>query len=129
MYRCANRRFGTHHVAERAMAGPTATAGMDYALRLTERYDGRATHIDGSYLATSRPDLEEGGPQVTRNTRQALRFRGADAAAQFCADGRAARLPAGDGGLTELIRTYAIDVVAVRRPATPTGAATAGRPA
>lgn len=104
------------------MTGPTASAGMDYALRLMERLDGRATHIDGSYVAASKPDPAEGDVQVTHDARQAMRFGHPEAARRFCAAGREAR---SDGRLMQLVCAYAIDVVAIRR-AVPTAALIAG---
>ena len=97
------------------MPGTTVSACVDYALRLTERFDGRATSIDGTYIAAARPRCGEGVFQVTRDARSALRFVHTDAASRFCTESRAG-VQGMDDRLRQLIRTYAIDIVAIRRP-------------
>ena len=98
------------------MPGTAVSTCIDYALRLTERFDGRATCIDGTYIAAARPRSGEGVFQVTRDAGSAMRFLHADAASRFCAESRASGVQGTDDRLRRLIRTYAIDIVAVRRP-------------
>ena len=98
------------------MSGPTMPPCMDYVLRLAERIDGWATHIDGTYVAATKPRAGEGGPQVTRDAGAAMRFHDADAASRFLAGSLARGLSEMDSSLSRLIHTYVIDVVGVGRP-------------
>lgn len=95
--------------------GSGQSAGMDYVLRLAERFDGRATSIDGSYVAS---DASRGGSrhQITRDPRAAMRFAEPGAAERFRVQARTPAPPDIAGSVAALMRAYAVDVVAVRRP-------------
>jgi hypothetical protein len=97
------------------MPGTPVSSRTDYAIRLAERFDGRATYIDGAYIAVAGLRSGEGAFQVTRDARSAMRFAHTDAASRFCVESRTG-VQGMDDRLRRLIRTYAIDIVAIRKP-------------
>lgn len=95
------------------MTGAGMAARVDCALRLTQRRDGPATHIDGNLVAARAPASGEDGSGHTRQSGgdEISKTRGGQSSHR---PGDSLASTDGDGRPSSCLHTYAITTIAAR---------------